>query len=434
MTDPNSVATAYQSALTFLYSRLPMFQQVGAPALKMGLRNIQALSAALGGPHTAYPTVHIAGTNGKGSTAHLIAAGLQAAGYRVGLYTSPHYRDFRERIKVNGTYISEEAVAAFVERHRATIEEVQPSYFEMTVAMAFDYFRAAAVDVAIIETGLGGATDSTNIITPILSVITNVSYDHMQVLGDTLPAIASVKAGIIKPSVPVVIGEHHPETDPVWEARAATEASALTYAQDAVRVVEKGGDYRSTTFGVTAPFFAFEEIEAQVFGNYQVCNVGTALAALVALRAHFEIPDAAILSGFGALKSLTAMIGRWDVLAESPLTLTDSGHNEAGVRYIVSQLERVPHRTLHIVWGVVHDKAIDKMLSLLPRQAKYYFTRPQVPRGLAADSLQAQAQPFGLVGEVYDTVALAWEAARQAASPDDLIFIGGSSFVVAEVV
>lgn len=426
--------TPYQDALTFLYSRLPMFQQVGAPALKMGLRNIEALCAALDAPHLAYPTVHIAGTNGKGSTAHLIAAALQAAGYRVGLYTSPHYRDFRERIKVNGTYITEEAVAAFVERHRDTIEQVQPSYFEVTVAMAFDYFRSAAVDVAVIETGLGGATDSTNVVLPLLSVITNVSYDHMQVLGDTLPAIASVKAGIIKPGVPVVIGEHHPETDAVWEQRARYQNAVLTYAQDRIKVTWQEGDYRRTRLGVTASAFGFEALEAQVFGNYQVYNVGTALAALEQLRVHFDLPDAAILEGFGSLKSLTRMIGRWDVLAESPLTLTDSGHNEAGVRYIVAQLEQIPHRKLHIVWGVVHDKAIDKMLALLPRHAHYYFTRPGVPRGLDAERLRAQAQPYKLVGEVYATVEAAWAAARAQAGAEDLIFIGGSSFVVAEVV
>lgn len=425
---------AYQQALTYLYSRLPMFQQVGAPALKMGLRNILAFSKALGEPHKAYPTVHIAGTNGKGSTAHLIAAALQAAGYRVGLYTSPHYRDFRERIKVNGTYISQEAVAAFVERHRDTIEEIQPSYFEVTVAMAFDYFREAQVDVAVIETGLGGATDSTNIITPVLSVITNVSYDHMQVLGDTLPQIASVKAGIIKPGVPVVIGEHQAETDAVWEARAQENASPLVYAQDRIAVSWQGGDYRSTTFGVQASDFGFERLQAQVFGNYQIYNVGTALAVLAQLRPHFEVSDHAIVKGFAELKSITNMIGRWDVLAESPLTLTDSGHNEAGVRYIVAQLEQIPHRELHIVWGVVNDKAIDKMLSMLPRQARYYFTRPNVPRGLAADRLAAQAIPFKLVGEVYESVAEAWAAARLKASAEDLIFIGGSSFVVAEVV
>lgn len=428
----------YKEAIQYLYSRLPMFQKIGSKALKEGLKNIIALSDYLEKPTTAYPTIHIAGTNGKGSTAHLIAAILQANGLKVGLYTSPHYRDFRERIKINGEYISQNAVVDFIQKYKNAVETIQPSYFEVTVAMAFDYFRNEAVDIAVIETGLGGETDSTNIIQPILSVITNVSFDHVGVLGNTLEAISTIKSGIIKPNTPVVIGEKHPETMPVFIKKAAKENAQITFASDKYNVERLSEDFKNTIFDVfdKKNELIFEKLSVQVFGNYQSKNLITTLASIQILNAttDYNISETTIRKGLRQVKTLTNMIGRWDILNEKPLILTDSGHNEAGIQNIVKQLKSISHEQLHLVLGVVNDKDLDKMLLLLPQNAIYYFTKPNVPRGLSELILKEKATKKGFIGESYKSVALALDAAKKAAELEDLIFVGGSSFVVAEVV
>ncbi|MGB0863951.1 MAG: bifunctional folylpolyglutamate synthase/dihydrofolate synthase [Saprospiraceae bacterium] len=428
----------YQQAIQYLYSRLPMFQKVGSKALKEGLTNIIALSEYLQKPHLAYPTIHIAGTNGKGSTAHLIAAILQEHGLKVGLYTSPHYRDFRERIKINGNYISENAVIDFIQNHQTAVENIQPSYFEVTVAMAFDYFRNEKVDIAVIETGLGGETDSTNIIEPILSVITNVSFDHVGVLGNTLTAISTVKSGIIKKNTPVVIGEKHSETMPVFIKKAAKETASITFANDIFNIKKTSESFKSTVFDIfnKKNELIFEKLAVQVFGNYQSKNALTTLASIQKLNetTNYNISETTIRKGFKQVKSLTNMIGRWDILNEKPLILTDSGHNEAGIQNIVEQLKSIPHEALHIVLGVVNDKDLDKMLSLLPKDAIYYFTKPNVPRGLSELLLKEKAIQKGFKGESYKSVTIALKAAKAVAAMEDLIFVGGSSFVVAEVV
>lgn len=428
----------YKEAIQYLYSRLPMYQSIGSKALKEGLRNIIALSEHLEKPTMAYPTIHIAGTNGKGSTAHLIAAILQANGLKVGLYTSPHYRDFRERIKINGEYIGQNAVIDFIQKHKKAVEEIQPSYFEVTVAMAFDYFRNEKVDIAVIETGLGGEKDSTNIIQPILSVITNVSFDHVSVLGDTLEAISAIKSGIIKPNTPVVIGEKQPETMPIFIEKAKKEAARIAFASDIYGIKKVSEDFRNTVFDVfdEKNELIFEKLSVQVFGNYQSKNIITTLASIQMLNetTDYNISQTAILTGFREVKTLTNMIGRWDILNEKPLILTDSGHNEAGIENVVQQLKSIPHEQLHLVLGVVNDKDLDKMLLLLPENAIYYFTKPNVPRGLSELILKEKATEKGFIGESYKSVALALAAAKKAAELEDLIFVGGSSFVVAEVV
>jgi len=425
----------YQQTLDYLYKQLPMYQRVGAAAFKKDLTNITELCATMGQPQERFPSLHIAGTNGKGSTAHMLAAVLQAGGRRVGLYTSPHYRDFRERIKISGEYISEAAVVDFVARSRAAFERSRPSFFEISVAMAFDYFARQAVDVAVIETGLGGRLDSTNVLLPKLSIITNISYDHMQFLGDTLPQIAGEKAGIIKAGVPVVIGETQPETRPVFDARAAAMQAPIIYADQHYRV-EK---CRDSLTDMTVNVFHegrpnLRELEVGVAGPYQERNLQTVLQAVEWLPAGYAVTEAELRRGLADLRALTAFIGRWQVIGEAPLILCDSAHNEGGLQLVMERLQQLDYPRLHMVIGAVNDKKLDTLLSLMPKAATYYFARPDIPRGLDAAELQGQAAAYGLQGDTYPSVPAALEAAKQAAAPDDLIFIGGSTFVVAEVV
>lgn len=392
-----------------------MFQQVGAGAYKEGLANTWALDEHLGHPHRSYRTIHIAGTNGKGSCSHTLAAILQEAGYRVGLYTSPHLLDFRERIRVNGQPVPEEYVIRFVEKERAFFEPLHPSFFELTTAMAFRYFADAGVDVAVVEVGLGGRLDCTNIIRPDLCIITNISLDHVQFLGDTLAKIAGEKAGIIKPGIPVVIGEATPETRPVFARRAEETGAPIHFAEEeAVR------DY--------------PDMEFELKGLYQAKNRRTLLAALPLLQeAGYRIREEHIRNGFARVTELTGLMGRWQKLQEHPMLVCDTGHNVGGIQYIAEQLRRQTCRQLHIVIGMVNDKDVRGALALLPHEAVYYFTQASVKRALPAEQLARLAAEAGLEGEVYPDVASAVRAAQEKSLPEDFIFVGGSTFIVADL-
>lgn len=425
----------YEQTIAYLFEMLPMFQRIGPMAFKKDLTNILALSESIGNPHLSFPTIHIAGTNGKGSTAHMMSAVLQAKGLKVGLYTSPHYRDFRERIKINGQFISEEEVISFVENHKHLFEKIEPSFFEITVAMAFLYFKREKVDIAVIETGLGGRLDSTNIITPILSVITNISFDHEQFLGNTLPLIASEKAGIIKENIPVVIGEYHTETAPVFLEKAKEKNAPIVFADQHFKVELKKGEINSSTYAVFRDGnLILNNLETELTGEYQYLNIQTVLQSLECLPKQWIPSEQELRYGLANLKKLTTFFGRWQVIQEHPLVLCDSAHNHAGIEKVVSQLDRIPYRNLLFVLGMVKDKDISKILALLPKYARYFFTKPDVPRGLDEQLLQEKAAAFGLTGETYSTVAEALEAAKLQAGPNDLIFVGGSTFVVAEIV
>ena len=401
--------------MDYLYNSAPLFQQVGAGAYKEGLANTWALDEHLGHPHRSYRTIHIAGTNGKGSCSHTLAAILQEAGYRVGLYTSPHLLDFRERIRVNGQPVPEEYVIRFVEEERAFFEPLHPSFFELTTAMAFRYFADAGVDVAVVEVGLGGRLDCTNIIRPDLCIITNISLDHVQFLGDTLAKIAGEKAGIIKPGIPVVIGEATPETRPVFARRAEETGAPIHFAEEeAVR------DY--------------PDMEFELKGLYQAKNRRTLLAALPLLQeAGYRIREEHIRNGFARVTELTGLMGRWQKLQEHPMLVCDTGHNVGGIQYIAEQLRRQVCRQLHIVIGMVNDKDVRGVLALLPREAVYYFTQASVKRALPAEQLVRLAAEAGLEGEVYPDVSSAVRAAQEKSLPEDFIFVGGSTFIVADL-
>ncbi len=425
----------YQQTLDYLYSQLPMFQRIGPAAFKKGLDNIHRLCEALGQPQERFPTIHIAGTNGKGSTTHMLGAALQAAGYKVGLYTSPHYRDFRERIKVNGRFVSRKFVIEFVQENQQLFREIQPSFFEITVAMAFDHFAREGVDAGVIEVGLGGRLDSTNIIMPRLSVITNISFDHMDLLGDTLPQIASEKAGIIKQGVPVVVGETHPETAPVFLEKAGGMQAPIIFADQHYRAERRAVSPAHTTYDVYRDGALFlEGLHLNAHGPYQGRNLQTALQSLEWLPEPWQVSERALRQGLEALRRLTNLMGRWQVLGEKPLTLCDSAHNEAGMELAMGELAQMPFRRLHIVMGTVSDKDPAKLLRHMPLHAAYYFARPRIPRGLDAARLQEKAAEMGLHGKAYSSVRNALRAARRRAAPDDLIYVGGSIFVVAEVV
>lgn len=405
----------YQDTLAYLYNSVPMFQQVGSAAYKSGLENTLALDEHFGHPHRQFKTIHIAGTNGKGSCSHTIAAILQSAGYRVGLYTSPHLVDFRERIRVNGTPISKEEVVKFVEQERAFFEPLQPSFFELTTALAFKYFAESKVDVAVIEVGLGGRLDCTNIITPVLSIITNISLDHTQFLGHTLAEIAAEKAGIIKQNIPVVIGETTPETRPVFERKAQEVGAPIYFAEENANT-----DY--------------QEVDYELKGLYQQKNIRTIFTALPLLRqAGFIFSQEDVRHGCAHVTELTGLMGRWQKLQDSPTMVCDTGHNVGGMQYIARQLRQQKCRQLHIVIGMVNDKDISGVLALLPKEAKYYFTRASVKRALPEDQLRQLAVAAGLRGDCYPDVPTAVKAALAQSTPEDFIFVGGSTFVVADL-
>ncbi len=425
----------YAETLDYLYRSLPMYQRVGQAAFKKDLTNTLALCAALGEPQRQFASVHVAGTNGKGSTSHLLAAALQAAGYRVGLYTSPHLRSFTERIRLNGAEIPEAEVVAFVAAHRLLFEQIQPSFFEMTVALAFWYFARERVDIAVIETGLGGRLDSTNVVTPVLSLITNISFDHREILGDTLPAIAAEKAGIIKPGVPVVVGEHQPEVADVFRQTAAERSAPLRWAADryAVRSLHPTPSHQH--FAVYAHKQPVGDPWAlDLRGDYQARNLPGVLMALdVLAQVGWPVAEADRRRGLASATSLTGLRGRWEMIGERPLVVCDVAHNPAGLAHTMAQCARTPHRRLHVVLGVVREKELAELWPLLPPLAQYYFCAPDVPRALPVADLLAAATAAGLAGAAYPDVARALAAARAAAHPDDLIYVGGSTFVVAEV-
>lgn len=402
----------YQETTEWLFKQLPMFQMQGASAYKKDLTNTLLLVEHLGHPELGFKSVHVAGTNGKGSTSSMIASILQEAGYKVGLYTSPHLKDFRERIKINGQEIAEDFVVDFVAQNQAFFEANALSFFEMTVGLAFDYFAKAQVDVAIIEVGMGGRLDSTNIITPLLSVITNIGFDHTQFLGDSLVKIATEKAGIIKPEIPVVIGEYNPETQPVFQNKAAVEQAPIFFAQDASEV--------------TYP--------CALKGAYQKHNKKTVLQAIEVLKANFSISEDQIKAGLHNVVINTGLLGRWQVLQEKPFTVCDTAHNAHGLAEVIAQIAQHKYDTLHMVLGVVNDKDLNAILPLFPKKAKYYFSKPNMPRGLDAALLQEKAAVYGLEGQVCDSVSIAYEKALSNAGSHDFIYVGGSTFVVAEII
>ncbi len=430
----------YQETCQYLYNQMPMFERQGSSGYKEGLTNTLLLDEHLGHPHQSYATIHIAGTNGKGSCSHTIAAILQESGYKVGLYTSPHLVDFRERIRVNGKPISERYVMDFVDRERAFFEPLHPSFFEVTTALAFQYFKDQQVDIAVIEVGLGGRLDCTNIITPILSIITNISFDHMQFLGDTLAKIAGEKAGIIKRGVPVIIGEANEETRPVFEAKAKEADAPIIFAEDYNEVVSAeslpGGGmmYHTRNNGL---------LHGDLGGSYQAKNMNTVLTATYHLailgylclcektqnqeKCRYELQHAV-----ENVASSTGLMGRWQIVQQNPKVVCDTGHNVGGWQYLSKQLEQQQCRQMHIVFGMVNDKDLDGVLQLLPKNAIYYFTKADSKRAVNEHDLQLQAAKHGLHGECYPTVHEAYTQCMQHALRDDFVFVGGSSYVVGD--
>ena len=421
----------YEETITYLYNSAPLFQNVGGDAYKEGLETTLKLDEHFGHPHRRFKTIHVAGTNGKGSCSHTLAAILQSAGYKVGLYTSPHLVDFRERIRVNGEMIPRQRVIGFVEQHRRFFEPLHPSFFELTTAMAFNYFAEQQVDVAVIEVGLGGRLDCTNIIRPDLCVITNISFDHIQFLGDTLAKIAAEKAGIIKPGIPVVIGETTPETKPVFMETAQKQGAPIHFAEEEQLVVshlpQNGKNYYWTR--------DYPHLEGELGGLCQVYNTNTLMSAIRVLTSiGYKIEEEHVRRGFANVCALTGLMGRWQKIQESPAAFCDTGHNKAGIELILKQLSIQKYHHLHIVIGMVNDKDIRGVLDMLPRNATYYFTKASVSRALNEREVQRLAKEVaGLEGNTYPNVKEAFEAANANAQKDDLIFVGGSTFVVADL-
>ena len=402
----------YKETTDWMFSQLPMFQMQGASAYKKDLTNTHLLVKQLNHPEKKFKSIHVAGTNGKGSTSSMIASILQEAGYKVGLYTSPHLKDFRERIRINGELISEGFVVEFIAENKSFFEANQFSFFEMTVGLAFDYFAKEAVDVAVIEVGMGGRLDSTNIITPLVAVITNIGFDHTQFLGDTLAKIAFEKAGIIKQNVPVVIGEYTDETKAVFFGKASVENAPIYFAQD-------------------NPLVTYA---CALLGDYQEFNKKTVIQAIELVQSEFNIEEKHIKLGLKNVIQNTGLLGRWQILSKKPFVICDTAHNSHGLKIVLNQVQKHDFDTLHVVLGVVNDKDLDSILPLFPKNAIYYFCKPNVPRGLDANILQEKAIDFGLKGEVCNSVSEAYEKAVEKSKSDDFIYIGGSTFVVAEIV
>lgn len=425
----------YKETIAYLYDALPMFSRIGAAAYKKDLTNTIALCEILGNPQKKFKTIHIAGTNGKGSTSHMLAAVLQTASYKTGLYTSPHLKDFRERIKVNGIMCEEDFIVDFVEKIKPHIETIQPSFFEITVAMAFEYFALQKVDVAIIEVGLGGRLDSTNVITPEVSVITNIGWDHMNLLGDTLEKIAFEKAGIIKENIPVVVGEFLPETRPVFEKVAAEKNAPLIFAQEKRFVTEWKYEHHKLLATVVDKHNDEHEIYAlDLPGIYQSKNLVTVLETLQQLKIKgWNIAERHIKEGLSNTKKLTGLHGRWELIHENPTIILDVAHNEDGIKQITEQLELATYNQLHIVIGMVKDKEVEKVLKLLPRYANYYFTKAQTPRALPENELAEKAAAIGLQGKTFQDVNTTLKEILTHANKDDLILVCGSVFLIGEV-
>ncbi|WP_321519136.1 folylpolyglutamate synthase/dihydrofolate synthase family protein [uncultured Bacteroides sp.] len=421
----------YKETLNFLYESAPMFQQVGKSAYKEGLSNTYELDEHFNHPHQKFKTIHIAGTNGKGSCSHTLAAILQSAGYKVGLYTSPHLIDFRERIRINGEQISEEYVIKFVEEERSFFEPLYPSFFELTTAMAFKYFADQKVDVAVIEVGLGGRLDCTNVIRPDLCIITNISFDHTQFLGKELALIAAEKAGIMKNGVPVVIGETTKETKPVFTLKANEVKAPIFFAEEEQLLWRWEMNNRGNWYYFTADY---PKLKGDLGGFCQLKNTNTVLLALRILkRIGYNISQIAVEKGFSRVCELTGLMGRWQKLGSAPTIICDTGHNTGGITYIADQLSKQKYKKLHIVLGMVNDKDINGVLALLPKDATYYFTKASVKRALYEADLQFLASKAGLTGNTYTDVPKAFEAAKKNATDKDFIFVGGSSFIVADL-
>ena len=425
----------YAEAIDFLYTKLPMYSRIGAAAYKSDLVNIKLLCDALDNPQNNFKTIHIAGTNGKGSVCHSLAAILQTAGYKTGLHTSPHLKDFRERIKINGQMCSENFVINFTQKIIPLIEKIEPSFFEISVAMAFSFFAEEKVDVAVIETGLGGRLDSTNIINPVLSVITNIGYDHINLLGNTLEKIAFEKAGIIKPNTSVVIGEILPQTKNVFETVAAEKNAAISFAQHHFYI--KDWEYKNHNLSATVTNIKADTEEKYMLdlsGIYQTKNLITTLDAVKHLQqAGFNIEHKDIVHALQHVKKLTGLHGRWEIINTNPTVILDVAHNEDGIKQLISQLELYNYKNLHIITGMVNDKDIDRVLSLLPKRAAYYFTQANIPRALAADELAAKAAAAGLSGKVFTNVNESLKHVLHYADEEDLILVCGSVFLIGEV-
>ena len=428
----------YDETLRFLYSQLPMYQRQGNAAYKEDLSNTLVLDNYFEHPHRQFKTIHIAGTNGKGSTSHMLASILQSAGYKVGLYTSPHLKDFRERIKINGNFIPKDVVTRFVEKAKPVIDEIQPSFFELTVLMAFDYFKKEKVDIAVIETGMGGRLDSTNIITPVLSIITTIGFDHTKFLGNTLPKIATEKAGIIKPNIPVVIGDKSDETKFIFIDKAKKENAPLSFATEFFQidyVLQAVEEYQ--VFNVKQKnSIVYRDLKLDLLGNYQQKNLLTVLTAIETLKSFesLQISNDAIYEGLSNVITNTGLLGRWQVLSYNPTIVFDVAHNKDGLQSVFSQVANTPYKRLHIVAGFVNDKMIDDILPLFPENAQYYFCEADIPRALPLNDLLRKAKQYNLNGLGYGSVKLAFETAQKNADNYDMILVTGSTFVVAEVV
>lgn len=430
----------YQETCEYLFNQMPMFERQGASGYKEGLTNTHLIDEHLGHPHKSYATIHIAGTNGKGSCSHTIASILQECGYKVGLYTSPHLVDFRERIRINGKPISELYVTQFVEKERAFLEPLHPSFFEVTTAMAFQYFKDQQVDVAVIEVGLGGRLDCTNIITPILSIITNISFDHTQFLGDTLAKIAGEKAGIIKKGVPVVIGEANDETRPVFEAKAKKVGAPITFAEDEPEILRA-----EPLLGGGMQYFTKHNrvLQGDLGGCYQEKNMNTVLIAsyVLAELGYFCLCDKSenfdkclneIQQAVGNVAGNTGLMGRWQIIQQTPKVVCDTGHNVGGWQYLSEQLKQQQCNQMHIIFGMVNDKDLDGVLKMLPKKAIYYFTKADNKRALSESALQLQAMKYGLNGDIYPSVHEAYTACMKNTGHDDFVFVGGSSYIVGD--
>lgn len=433
------ISMTYPRILAYLFNQLPMFHRIGAAAYKADLSNTRALCAKLGNPEKDFPCIHIAGTNGKGSTSHFLASIMQEAGYKTALFTSPHLKDFRERIKINGRMISKRDVISFVKHHKLDFEPIEPSFFEWTFALAAWYFAKENVDIAIIETGMGGRLDSTNVVMPVIAAITNIGLDHTQFLGNSLAEIAVEKAGIIKPGIPVVIGETQPETTPVFMKFSRENQSEIIFADQQIHL-EQFHFTRHKPPLLSAHFQSAltsesYNVASPLSGKYQLKNLAVVISILENLPLkRFEIQKNHIISGIRNVVRNTGFSGRWQTIHRNPLTIADIGHNPDGIREVLEQIALTPHEKLHFVIGVVNDKDVQTMLSRLPKDAVYYFCKADIPRGLDADELSAKAKVFSLCGQTYESVKAALTSAQYAAGANDLVVVGGSAFVVAEVV
>ena len=434
---------SYQDTIDYLYSRLPMFSRIGAAAIKNDLVNTISICKYLGNPEKKFKTIHVAGTNGKGSTSHMLASIFQEAGYTTGLYTSPHLYDFRERIKVNGEMCSKEFVTSFTNRMKVLIDEIEPSFFELTVGMAFEYFAEQKCDIAIIETGLGGRLDSTNVISPELSIITNIGWDHMALLGNTLPEIAAEKAGIIKKETPVVISEMIPETKTVFDEKAKALEAPIYYAEDFFQLQSFQNNWQTALFEFNQPLIHLLDaplftknftIECDLPGKYQYKNLKGVLVAVQLLsQMGWKLKASKVLTALNKVKKNTGLMGRWECIQENPRVVLDVAHNEHGIKALLEQLDTLSYQQLHIITGMVKDKDINAVLNLLPKNANYYYTQSHLPRALPSNELAAIASAIGLKGLEFENVDIALDTAKKNANPNDLIIVIGSIFLVAEV-